>query len=68
MHGKQVKTAKTLALRKRLMYQPQFKQLSFENFHMPFGGKLEKSAYFGNFEHSFHSTSNTLTSIIRSAN
>jgi len=43
MQGKQVKTAKTLALRKRHMYQPQFKQLSFENFHMPFGGKLDKS-------------------------
>jgi transposase, IS5 family len=38
-----VKTLKTLAPRKRLMYQPQFKQLSFEDFHMPFGGKLDKS-------------------------
>ena len=43
MLGKQVKTAKTLALIKRYMYQLQFKQLSFENFHMPFGGKLDKS-------------------------
>jgi len=26
-----------------LMYQHQFKQLSFEDFHMLFGGKLDKS-------------------------
>jgi len=23
------------------MYQPKFQQLTFENFHLPFGGKLD---------------------------
>jgi len=42
MQGKQQKSPKTLAPRKRsFMYQPKFLQLSFENFHLPFGGKLD---------------------------
>ena len=36
------KSPKNLASRnRRFMYQPKFQQLTFENFHLPFGGKLD---------------------------